>query len=65
MLVIDQASSHVSNEFLEYLYNNNIEFLILPPGMTSFLQPCDISVNKVLKIGFDFYLNKIVCYMIM
>lgn len=42
LLIFDQATSHLLNESLDYLANNNIDFLITPPGMKSFLQSCDI-----------------------
>jgi hypothetical protein len=48
-LCIDKASSHSSDDSLEILYNMNISYLLIPSGMTSILQPMDLSVNKVFK----------------
>ena len=48
-LCINKASSHSSDDSLEILYNMNISYLLIPSGMTSILQPMDLSVNKVFK----------------
>ena len=47
--IIYQSTSHISNESLEYLSKNYMEYVLIPPGMASYLQLCDISINKVFK----------------
>lgn len=49
ILIMDKASSHISKESLSFLKENNIEFILIPAGMTPHCQPLDISVNKVFK----------------
>lgn len=46
ILIIDKASSHSSDDSLEFLNDMNISYLLIPSGMTSILQPMDLSVNK-------------------
>ena len=46
---MDKASSHISKESLSFLKENNIEFILIPAGMTPQCQPLDISVNKLFK----------------
>lgn len=49
LLIIDKASTHASNESLEILKNNDINYCLIPSGMTSLLQPMDLSANKIFK----------------
>ena len=46
--IIDKASCHSSDDSLEILNNLNINYLLIPSGMTSILQPMDISVNNIV-----------------
>ena len=46
ILIIDKASSHSSDDSLEFLNDMNISYLLIPSAMTSILQPMDLSVNK-------------------
>ena len=57
-LCIDKASSHSSDDSLEILYNMNISYLLIPSGMTSILQPMDLSVNKVFKDNIRYSFEK-------
>ena len=49
LLIIDKASSHSSDNSLEILNKLNISYLLIPSGMTSLLQPMDLSANKFFK----------------
>lgn len=49
LLIMDQASSHVSNESIEMLNNNEVSYYLIPVGMTPECQPLDISINKKFK----------------
>ena len=49
LLVLDMATCHVSKEALNFLDNLNISYIIIPPGMTPYCQPLDVSVNKLFK----------------
>lgn len=49
LLIYDQAPSHKNDEIISYMNNNNLNYLFIPAGLTSKLQPLDISVNKVFK----------------
>ena len=49
LLIYDQAPSHKNDEIIAYMNNNNLNHLFIPAGLTSKLQPLDISVNKVFK----------------
>ena len=49
LLIYDQAPSHKNDEIIAYMNNNNLNYLFIPAGLTSKLQPLDISVNKVFK----------------
>lgn len=46
---MDQAPSHKTDEIIQFMYNNNVEYKFIPAGLTSKLQPLDLSVNKVFK----------------
>ena len=49
LLVLDMASSHIHPKVIEYLNDNDIDFVVIPPGFTRYLQPLDIYVNKEFK----------------
>ena len=49
LLIFDMASSHISNYSLEILKKYDINYIIIPSGMTPICQPLDISVNKIFK----------------
>lgn len=49
LLIYNQAPSHKKDEIIAYMNNNNLNYLFIPAGLTSKLQPLDISVNKVFK----------------
>ena len=49
LLIIDKASSHISEEVIEKCTGNLMDLSILPAGTTSIMQPLDISINKKFK----------------
>ena len=58
LLIIDSASSHSSEESINILNSNNINYLLIPTGMTALLQPMDISTNKVFKDNIRYLFEK-------
>ena len=46
---MDMASCHISNESLNFLKEKDINYVLIPAGMTPECQPLDISINKVFK----------------
>lgn len=58
MLVFDKATTHIKEEIIKFLNDNNINYVIIPPGFTRFLQPLDVSINKPFKMALkNKYLN--------
>ena len=49
LLVLDMAISHVPKEALNFLDNSNISYIIIPPIMTPYCQPLDVSANNLFK----------------
>ena len=49
ILVLDKAPSHFNDTIEEYMNNNAINYIYIPGGLISKLQPLDISVNKSFK----------------
>lgn len=65
VLILDNHSSHQHPKTLEYLTQNRIKILWLPPNCTAFLQPCDVNFNglekQVLRNDFrEWYTNEVV-----
>lgn len=46
LLIMNMATSHMHPKVFEYLNDNDIHYIIIPPGFTRYLQPMDIYVNK-------------------
>ncbi|KAF0739870.1 hypothetical protein Ae201684P_016028 [Aphanomyces euteiches] len=49
LLIFDSARSHISQMVKSFLHANNILTLVIPGGMTGFLQPADFSWFKSVK----------------
>lgn len=58
LLIVDSASSHSSEESINILNTNNINYLLIPAGMTALLHPMDISTNKVFKDNIRYLFEK-------
>ena len=54
LLILDKAASHVSIESIEYMNKKNVNYVIIPAGMTPICQPLDISINKIFKDNIKF-----------
>lgn len=50
LLAMDRVWSHFSEEIDNLFKENDANYVLIPPGMTSVLQPLDIYVNKVLNL---------------
>jgi len=49
LLVLDQFKVHKISKVLEELEKCRTDVLFIPPGLTFFLQPCDVFLNKPFK----------------
>ena len=49
LLVFDSARSHISTKVKDFLKARGILFAVIPGGLTSLLQPCDVFWFKSLK----------------
>lgn len=49
LLEMDRARSHFSKEIDDLFKENDANYVLIPPGMTSVVQPLDTHVNKVFK----------------
>ena len=41
--------SHIKDDFLKLLLDNNQNYCLIPGGLTHVLQHLDVSINKLLK----------------
>ena len=48
-LLLDLAPCHLHDSLFDLAYTLGLRFLYIPPGMTSFLQPCDSHVFAAFK----------------
>ena len=48
-LILDSAPSHITKNIIYLLKINNREVTFIPPGLTRFLQPLDVAINKPFK----------------
>ena len=58
---IGPSTSHKNDEIINFMYNNNVDYQFIPAGLTSKLQPLDLSVNKVFK---NSYIKKSILIML-
>ncbi|KAJ6243672.1 hypothetical protein M0813_22111 [Anaeramoeba flamelloides] len=49
LLILDNHSSHIDEESLNFCTDNQIDYLHLPPNSTNLYQPLDVSIFKGLK----------------
>lgn len=48
-LILDKATSHLTPKVLEAFNNNNQYLSFIPAGLTLFIQPLDVVINKPFK----------------
>ena len=48
---MDSSHVHISEEIKNLNLSNNKRLLFMPPGLTSVLQPLNVSINKLFKDG--------------
>ena len=48
-LIIDKATSHITNNIINLLKSGNREVSFIPSGLTRFLQTLDFAINKLFK----------------
>ena len=49
ILYYDKTSSHLTEEVINLFAKYNCFYRLIPPGLTSYCQPLDISINKPFK----------------
>jgi len=49
MLVLDAFKGHVTDSVKDQVHKMKTELIVIPGGMTSMLQPMDVSINKPFK----------------
>ena len=49
LLILDKALSHIDNDILEKFRLYKTHYVYIPGGLTRYLQPLDIGINKVFK----------------
>ena len=48
-MILDKASSHITQNILDSFKSNNQYLSFVPAGLTRFIQPLDVVVNKPFK----------------
>ena len=49
LLILDSSTMHFSLDVIRYLVSLKINYVFIPKGLTSILQPLDVSVNRPFK----------------
>ena len=58
LLILDKPPSHFNSKIIELFNTNQQEYIYIPAGLTPYLQPLDIGINKPFKNRIkDYYLN--------
>ena len=52
LLIFDGHGSHLTEEFVDYCWQNKVRPFLLPPHLTHVLQPLDIGIFSTLKHNF-------------
>jgi putative cell wall-binding protein len=50
MIALDAFKGHLTDAVKNQLLKMNTEFVVIPGGMTSVLQPMDVSINKPFNL---------------
>ena len=49
LLIIERANTHFDPDLSKEFDRHNAKFVLIPAGLTQFLQPLDVGVNKEIK----------------
>ena len=49
LLIIDRTTTHFSNDLNERFKKYSSHYVLIPPGLTRYLQPLDVAINKPFK----------------
>ena len=49
ILYMDRAKSHLTEDIFSLFKQNNSIYRLIPPGLTSYCKPLDLSINKPFK----------------
>ena len=49
ILYMDRAKSHLTKDIFSLFRDNNSIYRLIPPGLISYYQPLDLSINKPLN----------------
>ena len=49
LLIWDLYKSHITDNVMNYLKENNVVVIMIPANYTGVLQPCDLTINKKYK----------------
>ena len=49
ILILDRATTHFEENLVNKFKANNSTYLLIPPGLTRYIQPLDVVVNKPIK----------------
>ena len=52
ILIVDRETTHYYDSLSEMLKKYNGTYVLIPPGLTRFIQPLDVSINGPLKKKF-------------
>ena len=50
LLILDRATTHFNNDMGTLFNKYNAKYVLIPPGLTRFLQPLGVGINKDIKI---------------
>ena len=49
ILIMDRATTHYDKNLSKLFKDNNSSFILIPPGLTRYIQPLDVSINGPLE----------------
>ena len=49
ILILDRVTSHYDDDLVNIFKKNNSKYILIPPRLTRYLQPLDVSINKPFK----------------
>ena len=51
ILILDRATTHYDTNLVNIFKENNCKYILIPPGITRFTQPLDVSINMTFKVA--------------